>query len=276
MAGLDRELEVAERLAREAGRVILEVYARPFEVVQKAKGGGPVTEADERANALLVEGLRAAFPGDGVVAEETKDTSDASRFSRCWYVDPVDGTAEFVDRNGMFAVHVGLAIDGEAKLGVVYRPVGDKLYAGVVGGEAFVRDAGARRPLAVSAVAAPAALRLVTSRSHKSKKTGAIVERLGIGSRTELGSVGLKCGLLAEGGADLYVHFSPKSWRWDACAPEAVLRAAGGVLTDLGGTPYRYDGSELMNARGLVGCNAAAFPAVIPVIAEIARAHGLV
>src|SRR5689334_25195190 len=119
MASLDTELQTASLLARQAGALLLEVYATDFAVVDKAGGQGPVTEADHRANALLLERLRHHFPGDGVVAEETKDTSDARRFSRCWYVDPMDGTREFVRRNGEFAVHVGLAVDGEARLGVV-------------------------------------------------------------------------------------------------------------------------------------------------------------
>ncbi|MFP2926830.1 inositol monophosphatase family protein [Pyxidicoccus sp. 3LG] len=87
--------------------------------------------------------------------------------------------------------------------------------------------------------------------------------------------MGLKCGLLAEAAADLYIHTSSKSYRWDSCAPEAVLRAAGGLLTDLGGTPYTYDGSELQNHRGLLACNAAAFPHVQPVVASFAREAGI-
>jgi 3'(2'), 5'-bisphosphate nucleotidase len=272
---LQRELEVATKLAREAGRVILEVYAKEFDVIEKSGGGGPVTEADHRASELVVEGLRRAFPSDGVVSEENPDTSDARRFSRCWYVDPLDGTREFVDRNGMFAVHVGLSIDAVARAGVVYQPVGDRLYAGIVGQGCHLEEGGRRTALHVTDKADPAQLRLVVSRSHKSPKTAEVVAALGIADVVEQGSVGLKAGLVAEGAADLYLHPSSKSWRWDCCAPEAVLRGAGGVLTEFSGAPLRYDGTELQNTRGLLGCNLAAFERVREVTARIARESGL-
>lgn len=276
MPSLDTELDTARRIAREAGALLLEVYATAFSVEDKAGGQGPVTEADTRANALIVDALRRAFPGDGVVAEESDNSAVAGRFERCWFVDPLDGTQEFVNRNGEFAIHIGLAIGTEAVLGVVYRPVGDTLYSGVVGQGGFVESAGTRRALRVSDEAEPAALRLVVSRSHRSKLTNQVVARLGITREQESGSVGVKCGLLAESKADLYLHVSDKSYRWDNCAPEAVLRSAGGILTDLAGTPYRYDGGELQNLRGLLACNAAAFPKVQPVVTRFAREAKLI
>lgn len=260
--GLERELEVARQIAREAGRLILEVYRTEFTFEEKPEGGGPVTEADARANDFIVSELRRAFPRDGIIAEESVDAAEATRGPRCWYVDPLDGTKEFVDRNGMFAVHVGLAIEGTPKLGVVYGPVEDKLYAGIVGDGAELQTPSGTRPLRVSGISDPKAMRLVVSRSHKSKKTARVQEALGITLVREFGSVGLKCGLLAEAEADLYLHPGSKSWRWDSCAPEAMLRAAGGVLTDFGGVPYRYDGPELMNVRGMLACSANAFEAI--------------
>ncbi len=272
---LQRELDIAMDLAREAGRIVLEVYATRFAVVHKADDAGPVTEADRRANDFIVSGLRSAFPGDGVVAEESADVSDAARAGRCWFVDPVDGTAEFVEKNGMFAVHIGLAIDGHATLGVVFGPVSDKLYAGVVNHGAFLEQHGQRRPLQVAPPPATQDMRLVVSRSHRSKQTDRIRAVLGITRVSEMGSVGLKCGLIAEGGADLYLHPSARSYRWDSCAPEAVLRGAGGVLTDFAGQPYRYDGDELRNVRGMIGCASAALPLVLPVASRIATDSGL-
>jgi 3'(2'), 5'-bisphosphate nucleotidase len=275
MNSFDTELDTARRIARQAGDILMKIYATDFSVQDKAGGMGPVTEADERANEFIVGELRKAFPGDGVVAEESDNSADRKRFERCWYVDPLDGTQEFVNRNGEFAIHVGLAVAGKATVGVVYRPVGDKLYTGVVGQGAFLEEAGARKALRVSDVAEPSTLRLVVSRSHRSKLTDAVAKRLGITQERESGSVGLKCGLLAESVADLYIHTSGKSYRWDNCAPEAVLRAAGGILTDLGGTPYSYDGAELQNHRGLLACNAVAFPLVQPVVAQFAREAGI-
>jgi 3'(2'), 5'-bisphosphate nucleotidase len=274
MSSFDTELDTARRIARQAGDILLRIYATDFSVQDKAGGMGPVTAADEQANAFIVAELRKAFPGDGVVAEESDNGSEGKR-ERCWYVDPLDGTQEFVNRNGEFAIHIGLAVGGQATVGVVFRPVGNKLFSGVVGQGGFVEDEGGRRALRVSDVAEPASLRLVVSRSHRSKLTDAVAKQLGITREKESGSVGLKCGLLAEATADIYIHTSGKSYRWDNCAPEAVLRSAGGILTDLGGTPYSYDGSELQNHRGLLACNAAAFPHVQPVVARFAREAGI-
>lgn len=274
-SALAREIEVASRLAREAGRILLGYYDAEYDVIEKPEGGGPVTVADKRANDHVVSALRAAFPGDGVVAEETSDTSDASRYERCWFVDPLDGTKEFIRHNGEFAVHIGLAIGGEARAGVVYRPVGDRLYAGVVGHGCYLEADGTRRELRVPD-AAPDELRLVVSRSHRSKRLEQIREELGIVDVAGVGSVGIKCGLVAEGRADLYVHASRVSSRWDSCAPEAVIRGAGGVFTDLAGDLYRYDGSELQNLRGFFACAPALLPRVMPVISRVAAEAGLI
>jgi 3'(2'), 5'-bisphosphate nucleotidase len=269
------EIAEAIRIARGAGEIVMEVYATNFQVAYKAKAD-PVTEADARANAYIVAELQKAFPGDGIVAEESEDQSDALRGGRCWYVDPVDGTKEFVARNGEFAVMLGLAVDGEAKLGVVFQPVTDKLYAGVVGEGAVLEQHGARRELRVSDVSDPKALRLVVSRSHRNRAVGKVVSELGIRKETQTGSVGLKAGLIAEKTADLYLHIADKSSAWDACGPEAVLRAAGGRFTDLAGEPYHYAGTDMRNRRGILACNEAAFDAVLPVARKAARSIGLI
>jgi 3'(2'), 5'-bisphosphate nucleotidase len=272
---LDREIAEAARIARKAGAILLDVYATDFAIDYKAEAD-PVTEADTRANAYIVDEIRKAFPGDGIVAEETEDKSDALRGGRCWYVDPLDGTKEFVARNGEFSVMLGLAIDGAAQAGVVYRPDQDKLYAGTVGSGAYLEEAGERRALRVSDVAEPTALKLVVSRSHRNRAVGEVVSELGIAHETALGSVGLKAGLIAEQAADLYIHIADKSSMWDACGPEAVLRAAGGRFTDLAGERYHYGGVDMRNRRGILACNASAYDAVLPVARAAARAVGLI
>ena len=271
---LASELQAATQLARQAGRILLEIYATDFSVAWKGKAD-PVTEADRQANALLVRELRARFTGDGVVSEEDPDHGDAVRKGRCWYVDPLDGTKEFIAKNGEFSVMIGLAVDGRAALGVVYQPVADKLYAGVVGGGAVLEQDGASRPLQVSDCAMPSALRLVVSRSHRAPSTDQVVARLGITEQSPSGSVGIKVGRIAERDADLYVHMSGYSSKWDACAPEAILRAAGGRFTDLLGREIDYGSLEMANARGLLACNAAAFDAVLPVVREVAIESGI-
>ncbi len=272
---LDRELVEAVKLAREAGQILMEIYSTDFDVDFKAESD-PITEADRRANEHLVRKLREAFPHDGVVAEETEDKTDALRRGRCWYVDPIDGTKEFVSKNGEFSVMLGLAVDGQARLGVVYRPVGDRLYRGVVGDSAFV-DIGDRTfSLGVTRVSDPKELRLVVSRSHRSDATDALVRRLGIQNETKSGSVGLKVGLIAQKDADLYVHLSGHSSAWDSCAPEAILRSAGGIFTDLAGDAFVYGGDDLRNRRGILACNNQdTLAAVIDVVRDVASEHGL-
>jgi 3'(2'), 5'-bisphosphate nucleotidase len=270
----ERELEEALAIARDAGGVILDVYATDFDVELKGKND-PVTVADHRANELIVSRLRAAFPGDGIVAEESADKSDATARGRVWYVDPLDGTKEFIDRNGEFAVMIGLTVDGDARVGAIYQPTKDKMWGGVVGQGAFLIENGARRELHVSDVRDPSKLKLVVSRSHRAKSTDDLVKRLGITSEVQHGSVGLKIGMLAEQVADLYVIIANKSSKWDACGPEAVLRAAGGRFADMNGDPFVYHGEETLNLRGLLACNAAAFDAVVPIAREVARETGL-
>jgi 3'(2'), 5'-bisphosphate nucleotidase len=268
---LELELEVATQLARQAGAIVLEVYGSRFEVELKGKSD-PVTEADRRANAFLVAALCERFPGDGIVAEENIDHGDATSARRCWFVDPLDGTKEFIARNGEFSVMIGLAIDGRAQLGVVYQPDGDKLYRGVVGQGAVLEHAGSSRALQVSNVADPSALRLVVSRSHRSASTDQVVQRLGLSQERPSGSVGLKVGLIAEQIADLYVHMSGYSSRWDACAPEAILQSAGGRFSDLYGDPIDYRSRDMRNLRGLLACNASAFDAAAAVVRDVATA----
>ncbi len=272
---LDWEIAEASRIARQAGAILMDIYGTDFDVAYKA-AADPVTEADTKANAYIVGELKRAFPEDGIVAEETEDHSDALEGGRCWYVDPLDGTKEFVARNGEFSVMLGLAIDGVATAGIVYQPETDKLYSGVVGSGAYLEERGERRALEVSNVADPSSLKLVVSRSHHNQAVDQVVTQLGITRKTTSGSVGLKAGLIAERKADLYVHISDRSSAWDACGPEAVLRAAGGRFTDLAGRSYRYGGTDMRNRSGILACNAAAYDAVLPVAREAAGAVGLI
>lgn len=275
---MQRDLDIVSKIVLEAGRIVLEVYAKDFAVAYKGVRD-PVTEADARANAYIVDALREAFPGDGVVGEESEDKSDALKGGRVWYVDPLDGTKEFIKKNGEFAVMIGLAIDGEARLGVVFQPAKDKLYAGIVGEGAWLQTkalegGGERRSLKVSATAEAKNLRLVVSRSHRAESTDMLVKRLGITQERQSGSVGLKVGLIAEQVVDLYVHPSDRTKAWDACGPEAVLRAAGGRFCRLDGQPYRYGGEDLRTEAGILACNAAAFDHVLPAATEVAKAIG--
>lgn len=270
---LTQELQAVHAIAREAGQILLSIYATDFSVEYKG-ANDPVTAADEQANALIVRRLRELFPEDGVVAEESPNPEQARSPRRIWYVDPLDGTKEFIAKNGEFAVMIGLAIDGRSTLGVVYQPSADKLYSGIVGHGAQLTVGGVSQPLTVRDTAEPSELRLVVSRSHRPRSTAALMQQLGIHQEFPSGSVGVKIGLIAEQRADLYVHVSDKASLWDACGPEAILRAAGGCFTDLFGQPFVYGQRELRTTRGILCCGNAAFSRVLPVVQRIAEEEG--
>jgi 3'(2'), 5'-bisphosphate nucleotidase len=275
---LDRELVEAVKLAREAGHILLEIYATDFGVEMKGEAD-PVTEADRRVNAFLSARIQEAFPTDVIVAEESAvqgRRGDPRSSGRCWFIDPLDGTKEFIARNGEFSVMIGLAIDGEAQLGVVHQPTTGKLWRGVVGDGAFLEDGDKTYVLRPSDVSEPSKMRLVVSRSHRSAATNSLVEKLGITEEAVSGSVGLKVGLIAERKADLYVHLSDKTSAWDACGPEAILRAAGGSFTDLAGRAIEYVPGELKNHRGILACTRKGLEKVLPVVVDVAREAGLV
>jgi 3'(2'), 5'-bisphosphate nucleotidase len=270
---LHHELPIVEQLVREAGALVREYYDNGAAVTWKG-ADDPVTAADHAANHHLVTGLRHAFPSDGILSEESHDDQTRKQRRRVWIVDPLDGTKEFIGRIGEFSIMVGLAIEGEAALGVVYQPVADLLYRGVPGLLAEAVEGGVARPLAVSAVANPGQMRLVASRSHRDPLVDAVCRRLGVTQDRPSGSVGLKVGLLATGQCDLYIHPSPGLKEWDTCAPDAILRAAGGAIGDAWGRPLRYNKADVRQRQGLVASNGAIHARIVAATAAEAKAAG--
>jgi 3'(2'), 5'-bisphosphate nucleotidase len=232
-------LSAAERIAREAAEVILEVYHGDFSVHDKADAS-PVTAADERAEALIVPALHALTPALPVVAEEAAARGEAPvPGALFWLVDPLDGTREFVARNGEFTVNIALVHGGEPVLGVVYAPVSGRMFAGARGQGAWLAEPGAARR-AIACRRAPAdGLVLACSRSHGDD--AALARWLGatVVARRVVAGSSLKFGLLAAGEADLYPRLG-RTMEWDTAAGHAVLAAAGGSVCDLAGRPLRY------------------------------------
>jgi 3'(2'), 5'-bisphosphate nucleotidase len=231
-------LAQVEAIARAAGAVILQVYGTDFAVLGKADAS-PVTAADEQAEAMITPALLALQPAWAVVAEEAASQGAVPQTGRRWWlVDPLDGTREFVSRNGEFTVNIALIEDGAPVLGVVYVPVQDLLYAGLVGQGAWAEDRGLRR--AIRCRAAPAdGITLACSRSHGDEAaTAAWLNGRPVAATIQAGS-SLKFGLIAAGLADLYPRLG-RTMEWDTAAGHAVLRAAGGEVSDLAGAPLRY------------------------------------
>ncbi|MGI9106282.1 MAG: 3'(2'),5'-bisphosphate nucleotidase CysQ family protein [Pyrinomonadaceae bacterium] len=271
----ERELRVAISLARSAGAAALAHYGGPLRIVHKSENEDPVTQADHAANDVIVSGLQTEFPADGLLSEETLDTVRRLNLSRVWMVDPLDGTKGFIAGNGDFAVQIGLVEDGESVLGVVYQPVPDVLqYAARGAGAWVVRLETPPEPLWVSVETTFARMRLAASRDHRSPRMDAVVGALGVTEEIRRGSVGIKTGLIAERQCDLYVHLSPRTKQWDSCAPEAILREAGGLLTDLWGEPLSYNTVDVQNRNGLVAANAASHPLIIARLAPLLAGFG--
>ncbi|MDH3505222.1 MAG: 3'(2'),5'-bisphosphate nucleotidase CysQ [Nitrospirota bacterium] len=252
MPDLSREIVITSTLARKAGEVVMKIYQENFAVTYKDVND-PVTQADQQANALIVDGLHTHFPEDSIVAEESPLPSTSLTTGRVWYVDPLDGTKEFIAHNGEFSIMIGLTIDARTKLGVVYWPTRDHLYVGLTDETAWIERNGIRQKLSALESKSPPNISLVTSRSHRSPILSTIQQSLHIHNEQHMGSVGLKIAHIAQGNADVYIEPSPYTKAWDACAPEAILRGAGGYFTDIHGKPIQYGLNNFRNLHGLVG-----------------------
>ncbi len=231
-------IEALLPLVRQAGDAVMHVYAGDFAVHGKADAS-PVTEADLAAEAILLAGLHALAPDVPVVAEEQMAAGAAPRIGdRFWLVDPLDGTREFVDRNGEFTVNVALIEHGEPVCGVVLAPAQGRLWAGAAGQGAFVEADGQRR--AVRCRAEPAeGLTVLASRSHgRADDLHRFLAGLKVARIVHAGS-SLKLCLLAQGQGDLYPRLS-RTMEWDIAAGHAVLAAAGGSVNTLEGRALRY------------------------------------
>jgi 3'(2'), 5'-bisphosphate nucleotidase len=274
-----RETQIAIELARTAGAVLLRHYQSPFLVEQKVNAlqeMEEVTAADREANDLIVTRLSAEFPDDGILAEESKDTERRLDKERVWLIDPMDGTKNFVQRDGDFAVQIGLSVGGESVVGTVYQPVRDVLYWAEKGVGSWIEDShNTRRQMTVSTQTNPHEMIVALSRSHPSPRMERVVRMFGFKNEVRRGSVGVKVGLITEQEADLYMHLSPSTKQWDTCAPEIILHEAGGRLTDLFGQPLRYNGVRIDNRNGIVATNGAAHEMVIeklqPLLQEFGR-----
>ncbi|BAL25871.1 3'(2'),5'-bisphosphate nucleotidase CysQ [Azoarcus sp. KH32C] len=231
-------LEAVIRIVREAGDVVMDVYETDFAVRGK-DDASPVTEADERAEAVILAGLARLTPEIPVVAEEAVAAGRIPQvFERFWLVDPLDGTKEFIKRNGEFTVNVALVEHGEPVLGVVLAPALGLLYGGANGAGAFVEGGQERRTITCRHPPAEG-LTVVASRSHgDAEALDAFLAGRKVANLVSAGS-SLKLCRVAAGEADLYPRLG-RTMEWDIAAGHAVLSAAGGTVKTLDGTPLRY------------------------------------
>ena len=232
-------------MARRAGDAVMEVYGTDH-AVQSKTDQSPVTEADVRAEAIILSQLRAITPEVPIVAEEAVAAGQVpSVGADFWLVDPLDGTKEFIGRNGEFTVNIARVHEGVPVLGVVFAPALGRLFAGAQGFGAFVEDSAGRRAIRCR-VTPEEGLTVVASRSHgDAVALDAYLAGRKVASLVSAGS-SLKLCLIAAGEADLYPRLG-RTMEWDIAAGHAVLLAAGGRLTDIAGNPLRYGKPQFEN-----------------------------
>jgi 3'(2'), 5'-bisphosphate nucleotidase len=226
-------------LAREAGAAIMEVYRQDFDVEHK-DDRSPLTQADLASHRIICEGLRTLTPDIPLLSEESAQLPwDVRReWKKYWLVDPLDGTREFVKKNGEFTVNIALIDNHDPVFGVVQTPAQDELHWAAIGVGAFRRDGNEDVSLATRRPAL-SPLRVAASRSHLDERTAGLLQRLGDIEAIGLGS-SLKFCRIAEGRLDFYPRFGPTS-EWDTAAAQVLVEAAGGSVLDLDGRPLRYN-----------------------------------
>lgn len=240
----EKELEVAITAAYAASEKILNIYNKDFDVAYK-DDDSPITKADVEANAVIQKIIGEAFPNDGFISEEMVDDGSRMVKKRFWVIDPLDGTKEFVKRNGEFTVNIALVHGDMPVLGVIFAPVLQTLYYGIKGGGAFCKDREGIKSLRVSNRVNP--IRMLVSRSHPANKTYDLIQQMKskIECVEEMGS-SLKGCFIAAGAYDIYYNFG-RSMKWDTCAMTCIVEEAGGLIMRLDGSPIDYTEKNNVN-----------------------------
>lgn len=249
---MEDRLKLAIDVARLAGEAIMHEYQKPHEIDYKADES-PVTQADRLANDLIVSHLRAAYPAYGILAEESAD--DLTRLEKdwCWIVDPIDGTREYIKRNGEFTVNIALAYRHDIQLGVIYVPVTGELYYAAKGQGAFREAEGAAARITVSDRTEDLTVLIGRTSQPEASKELIAANSHRIGRVIGTGS-SLKGCLIARGEADVYYRFGP-TMEWDLAAMDIIVREAGGHILEMNGEPFRYNRPNPLNAIGFYVVN---------------------
>jgi 3'(2'), 5'-bisphosphate nucleotidase len=262
----DRELGVAQQAARQAAAIISRHYAEAATPFSAKDDGSPVTEADLEANAAITAALRAGFPDDALLAEEAPD--DGTRFgkSRVWIVDPLDGTKDFLARTGDFTVNIGLVQDGQPVVAVVHQPGQGLLYWAAAGRGAYCLRDGTSMRLRTSLVAALGDVRVGVSRHNAPAALMDGLAAQGMAGRVVRLGASSKYLALGRGELDALITLTTGEKEWDTCAPELIVREAGGEVTDGDGRPLGYNQPDIGRRRGIVATNGRCHEAVLALV----------
>ena len=263
--------DAARRAALAAWGAIAAIYEGSYMIEEKAEG--PTTEADRLADLLIVEHLSKHHPVSeyGYLTEESEDEPQRLRRERVWIIDPIDGTRDFINHTGNFAIHIALAErldDGlfHPVAAVVHQPIGGRMYSAVRGAGAWRQQVGDRpgplawrtpcQPIRVSRRNRLDEMRSVVSNSNRTSRLMRLILSLNLEAHWHIGSMGVKMTTIAEGEAELYVVLVPgRPKEWDTCAPQLVLEEAGGMLTDLEGQIVHYNKQDVYHRQGLLASN---------------------
>jgi len=241
------------KIIKKAGQAIIELYGQDYEVYEK-EDKSLATEADLIADKIILEGL-SEF-GYPILSEESVDDLVRLKSDRVWIVDSLDGTRDFLDKTGEFAIMIGLAEQGRAVMGFVYLPTEDKLYFAEKGQGAFVQ-VGDSEPVQihVSDQSDIRKAKLIVSRSHLTPEIENAAKSMQVGHFIKCGSNGVKMGLVAEGKADLFFNPTDRFGQWDCCAPQIIVEEAGGKVTGIRGEEIEYNHKGSKNPYGLIASN---------------------
>lgn len=244
-----KELEIAKKAAVLAGKAIMEIYNGGDFDIEYKENNSPLTTADKAANEIIVGMLRESFPGYAVLSEEEKDSRQRLENDLCFVVDPLDGTKEFIKRNGQFTVNIALSYKHESVMGVIYVPVTGELYYASRGEGSFLEKDGATVRLRVSkAPRQKSQLRVVMSSSHGCPQMDELIEKYSLKSFVKMGS-SLKGCMIAKGDADIYYRHNP-TMEWDTAAMQCIVEEAGAIFMQMDDTPMRYNREDCLNSKG--------------------------
>ncbi len=237
---------------KKAGTEIIKIYNEDHEIEIK-KDNSPVTKADLTTNKIICEHLKKYnYP---ILSEENKDDSARLKANRVWVVDPLDGTMDFIQKTGEFSIMVGLLENNSPVLGIVYQPAQDKLYYAIKNKGAYLIEKNKKTKLQVSEIKNPKEARAIVSRNHLNEETLQTLKNFGISKMVKCGSNGIKIGKIAAGEADFFINPTDRMGEWDSCAPEIILKEAGGKITGIAGTPLVYNQKEPRNKQGILATN---------------------
>lgn len=251
---LEKVLEVCKEVSVEAGHAIMEIYDSCGDMqVEYKEGDMPLTAADKASNQLIVGRLLREFPEIAMLSEEEKDDKERLQNEYCFVVDPLDGTKEFVKRNGQFTVNIALSYQHRSILGVIYVPVMGELYYALKGKGAFLKTAdGKERKLSVSGRTAD--LRVVMSNSHGCEQMERLLEKYKLTNFVRVGS-SLKGCMVARGYAEVYYRYNP-TMEWDTAAMQCIAEEAGAIFMQMDDTEMTYNREDSLNAKGfyIINC----------------------